>query len=631
MLLLLLALAAGIVVDSFVQVSTTLWAAVGVACLAAAIILRRSPARRILLVVCMAVLGALRSGAEREFPEWLVLRAPGISEVTGTVVSYPSLGEDRIRFVVQPDRFPARILVTWSCPGGAAGSVTYGDRVRLAGRTERPGTFDGFDYGRYLERQGIVATMWVEFEGLSTLGLRPGVLRAGDQLRQALLGSLRQRLTPAEFALTQSYVFGDRYALSDETEEAFARTGLMHILAVSGMHLAILLAGAWWALRAFRVRPAVAYPFLAVVVLAAVWIIGPWVSFVRSALLFFFVAAGSVLADLGFVLRSSVRPMNALAAAAFVLLLAEPEYLFDVGFQLSVAATAGLLAFAPRRDWPAFPRLSRPLSRVTRAGASLLFVSLAAQAGAAPILAFQFEKLQIWTAVTGLVAIPLSSVALWFGIVALAVTPLGFLAGLAAHAFGWTLQAFENVVVAAARLPWSSVPADGRVGVWLAGLVGLLYVAREVLARPAVLVVPGGVARRTPEPTPGGAASGLSMAEGRTITDNGRSRLTGGRRGPSLLRNDAHGERMPDRAQSDSAAYAEAGEAVARALRVVPRGVVCAGWAPRLRSGFVDARGSNRIGAQRRSDRRGAREGLPDGDSARHAGGPRIPGPPARD
>ncbi|MCX6100574.1 MAG: ComEC/Rec2 family competence protein [Candidatus Bipolaricaulota bacterium] len=463
--------------------------------------------------------------------------------------------------------------------------------------------------------------MWVEFQDLSILGVRPGVLRAGDQVRQTLLGSLRQRLTPAEFALAQSYVFGDRYALSDETEEAFARTGLMHILAVSGMHLTILLAGVWWALRAFNVRPAVAYLLLAVIVLAAVWIIGPWVSFVRSALLFFFVAAGSVLADLGLILRSSVRPMNALAAAAFV----------DVGFQLSVAATAGLLLFAPRPGWPVFPRLPRPLARASRAGTSLLFVSLAAQAGAAPIIAFQFEKLQIWTAVTGIVAIPLSSVALWFGIVALAVTPLGFLAGIAARTFGWSLQAFESVVVAAARLPWSSVPTDGRVGIWLAGLVSLLYVAREVLARPAVLVAPGGFARWTPESTPGATASGVSMAEDLAITDNGRSRLTGGRRGPSLLHHDAHGEGMPDRAQSDSSAYAEAGEAVARALRVVPRGVVRAGRTTRLRSGLVDARGSDRVGAQRRSDRRGAGESQPNGGPAHHAGGPGVPEPPARD
>ncbi len=490
MLHLLLALTAGIVAASCFPAPPTLWAAVGAAGLLAAVALRRSSLRRVVLLVSLAALGALRGGAGQGFPEWLLLRAPGISEVTGTIVSYPSLGVDRIRFVVQPDQLPARILVTWTCPGASAGSVHYGDCVRLSGRTELPGTFDGFDYGRYLERRGIFATMRVEASGLTHIGATSGILRAGDRLRQVLLGSLRERLTPEEFALAQSYVFGDRYALSDETQEAFVQTGLMHILAVSGMHLAILLAGAWWGLRLLHVRPAVSYFFLAVVVLAAVWVIGPWVSFVRSALLFFFVAAGSVFADLGLVLRGSVRPMNALAAAAFVLLLADPEVLFDVGFQLSVAATAGLLAFAPHRGWPAFPSFPRPISALARAGTSLLFVSLAAQAGAAPILAFQFKKLQIWTAVTGVVAIPLSGVALWLGMAALLATPLPFLSNVTAQVFGWSLRAFERVVAAAAYVPLSTIPVESAVGIWLAALALLLYFAREALARP-IAHIPG--------------------------------------------------------------------------------------------------------------------------------------------
>jgi predicted membrane metal-binding protein len=179
----------------------------------------------------LAVLGALRGSTERDFPAWLILRAPQISEVTGTVASYPSLGEGRIRFVLQPDQLPARILVTWSSPGAGAGSVRYGDKIELSGRTERPGTFNGFDYARYLERQDIFATMWVDSPEIAVLGSTPGILRVGDEVRQTLLGSLRERLTAAEFALAQSYVFGDRFALSDETQDAFAKTGLMHILA----------------------------------------------------------------------------------------------------------------------------------------------------------------------------------------------------------------------------------------------------------------------------------------------------------------------------------------------------------------------------------------------------------------
>jgi ComEC/Rec2-related protein len=591
----LFALAAGIVAASrsTSPFAPALWVGVGAACLVLAVALRRATARRAILLGCIAILGLLRGAAEPDVPEWLALRASRISEVTGTIVSYPSLGVGRIRFVVEPDELPKRILATWSCSPAAAGTVHYGDRVRLAGRAERPGTFNGFDYAEYLELQGIFATMWVESAGLTRLGHESGVLRWGDQLRQAFLGSLQQRLAPEEFALAQSYVFGDRFALSDETEEAFARTGLMHILAVSGMHLAVLLAGVWLVLRALHVRPAVAYLVVVLVVLAAVWIIGPWISFLRSALLFLFVAAGSVLADLGLILRASIRPMNALAAASCALLLAQPACLFDVGFQLSVAATAGLLAFAPRRGWPAFVRLPRFLATTARLAASLLFVSLAAQAGAAPILALQFEKLQMWTAVTGILAIPLSTVALWAGVVAIATSALGLVAAATAQVFGFTLRTFKGVVVAAARMPGSAVPTDARVGLWLAGLVVLLYFARKVMTQPPRLAVTESQAE-------------LAMAVDSAIIDNGPTGLTGGRLDPSLLRDDAHGERVPDRAQSDSSAYAEASEAVARALRLVPRCVGGAGKPALLPIRVIHAGGGHWLGAQRRGDRRGA-------------------------
>lgn len=495
--LILMALALGIGVAAHIDAAPLVLAGAATAlALAASVARPTSPARTAILLAAVVTLGVLRGGSVPTFPEWLLLRAPRITEVTGSVVSYPSLGVDRIRFAIQPDRLPGRILVTWECPGAPAGTVHHGDRIHVVGRTERPGTFNDFDYAEYLARQGIFATMSADVAGLSPLGERASVFRTGDRIRQALLGSLQSRLTLDEFALAQSYVFGDRFALSDETEEAFARTGLMHILAVSGMHLTILLAGAWWVLRALRVRPVAAYPILALAVLVAVWVIGPWISFVRSALLFALFALGAVFADLGLVLRGSVRPMNALAAAALALLVAQPTALFDIGFQLSVAATAGLIAFAPRirSSTPrvdAAPRADEPSPeppqrkhRLRRAAATLFLVSLAAQAGASPILALQFGKLQVWTAVTGLVAIPVSSLALWLGVIALVASPLGSIADVAAAVFGWSLRAFESIVLAASNLPWTSLPTDPRVGIWIGGLVLLLAAARWVLSAP---------------------------------------------------------------------------------------------------------------------------------------------------
>jgi hypothetical protein len=183
----LFALAAGIVVASASRFppSPVLWMGIGVGCLVLAVALRRTTARRALLLGCIAILGLLRGAAESDVPEWLALRASRLFEVTGTIVSYPSLGGDRIRFVVEPDELPKRILATWDCAQAAAGSVHYGDRVRLAGRAERPGTFDGFDYAEYLERQDIFATRAGSCDGAIGCAKRFSVLYSSDWHRRS--------------------------------------------------------------------------------------------------------------------------------------------------------------------------------------------------------------------------------------------------------------------------------------------------------------------------------------------------------------------------------------------------------------------------------------------------------------
>ena len=486
MILVLLAVATGTAAESHVAAPAAALCGGAAAFLLAALAVRRAAPRQVLLLLSLAALAILRAGAVSHTPEGLALRAPHITEVVGTVVSYPSLGRDRIRFVVQPDHLPSRFLVTWERPDAAAGAIHCGDRVLLAGRAQQEGTFAGFDYRRLPRAAGHL-----RHDARRVVGPRASRREAGDPARRRPRAAGAPRFAPAAAHCWTSSPW--RRAMSSATatpsptrpRKRLPRPGSCTSLRSRACTSPILLAGAWWILRRLGARAAVAYPVLALFVLVAVWIVGPWVSFVRSALLFFFVAAGSVLADLGLTLRRSVRPMNALATAAVVVLLIDPQALYDIGFQLSVAATAGLLAFAPPRGWPALRMWPRPIVFAARAAASLFLVSLAAQAGAAPILAVHFGKVQVWTAITGMVAIPLSSVALWLGVVALAVSPAGPLADAAARLFGWTLQAFEAVVAAAAHLPWTTLPADGRVGVWLGSLAVFLYCRAPGARQPA--------------------------------------------------------------------------------------------------------------------------------------------------
>jgi len=184
------------------------------------------------------------------------------------------------------------------------------------------------------------------------IGERGGILRIGDGIRQSILSRLREGLSSDDAALAQGLLLGDRSALPDEIEEAFRKTGLMHVLAVSGLHLGIVLGGVWFILRRLGTRPAIAYPLVGTVVLIVLWIVGPRVSLIRAGLLFGFLALGSVLADFGLITKGSIRPLNGLASAGLAILAANPGQLYDAGFQLTFAATGAILvALLPKFGW----------------------------------------------------------------------------------------------------------------------------------------------------------------------------------------------------------------------------------------------------------------------------------------
>jgi competence protein ComEC len=462
------------------------WIAAAAVALALAPLVRR--ARGVLLMVTVVVLGILRWPADPSFPEWLLLRAPGLREVTATVVSYPDLGLDRIQFVVQPDRLPGRLLVSLRGNGTDAQTIHYGDRLRLVGTTRLPEAFDGFDYPSYLQRQGIFATMYVEGDGSEWLGSRGGLLRFGDVLRQRLVGVLRQRLSPSEAAVAQSLLFGDRSALDDPLETAFSRTGMMHLLAVSGLHLGILLAGLWFVLRRLGVRPAVSYPLVASAALAFLWLVGPRVSLLRASLLFLFLALGSVLSDLGLVLRRSVRPINGLAAAGLVLLMARPASLLDVGFQLTFAATASLLWIGTLSGWKTMARRLKRVGspwpfRVLQRGGELILVSLAAQAGAAPVIALHFGAFHPWASLSSLATVPLAAAGLWLGLLAIVASPIPWLGFALARLFGGTLTALSTVVRIWEAAPGVQLLVQANLGWWMAGAVGFLAMLAGYISR----------------------------------------------------------------------------------------------------------------------------------------------------
>lgn len=477
-----LSFAAGIAVGSMLpQQRLLLWFACVAVAASIFVLSRWRRSLLSLLLISVALLGALRYQSTPVIPASLYKQADNLQEVTGTIVSYPEDRSDHTMFIIAPDQIASKVSVTLFWKGEERPFLLYGDRLQITGLGKAPENFDNFDYRGYLARQGIFATMIVNStRDIHKLGVtRSRIMRLGDKIRHRLLARIDALLASEEAGLAHGLLFGEKGMMSKEVEDAFRRAGLMHLLAVSGLHLGIFLAALWFLLRLFGLRPRITYPLVGIAVLFILWIVGPRVSLVRAALLFAFLALGSVLADCGLILRRWVSSYAGLAAAGLVLLSIRPTALWDVGFQLSFAATGAILfvfdpmfrvqqritAVAKRAPLPT-PIVSYPLL--------LIAISAAAQAGTAPFLAYHFHAFYPFALIANLVAIPLATLALWGGGILLLVSwsPLAVSAG---KGLQLVLHSLIVCVKAISSLPGSMLPMPGWAGIWIGGIVIYLF------------------------------------------------------------------------------------------------------------------------------------------------------------
>jgi competence protein ComEC len=380
----------------------------------------------------------------------LYARLDQLEEVQGVVVDYPTQRADRSAFLLKPRDYPGRLQVFYyHKTTDAWRRVRYGDELVLIGQFEVPWTTEDSDYRGLLWARDVwgIASVW-SAKQIKHLKSDQGdlLLAWGYRTQLTLFALIDNHLDAPEGSLLKSLLFGERAYLSAGIQEDFRDAGLMHVLAVSGLNLGILVSLFWIVLRGLRLSISRTYLILLPIVLIYLILTGFQVSLMRAALAFGFIALGTVLAERGLILKRWADPLQGLAAAALVILIISPKALFDVSFQLSFAATAGLLVAL---GWvtPAWQRYRqalrrrRPDSRLARwslwLAEALLFaivVSSGAQLAVAPFLAAQFHRVYLTTLLANLVVIPLVTLITWAGtlFLGLAALPLGVLAHLAA-------------------------------------------------------------------------------------------------------------------------------------------------------------------------------------------------------
>jgi competence protein ComEC len=278
---------------------------------------------------------------------------------------------------------PARI--TLDLPDEAAAErltdpvsgLTEGLLVVLAEASVRPlpePPREGFDYGRYLRRRGEHVLLAAPLESLRVVGRRGGLAGLTDQLRRAARANLGRGVPPPVREVLQGMVLGDDEGIDEGLAEAFRRSGLMHIMAVSGENVVLVCALLGAVLGALglgrRWRLLILLPSVAIYVVVA----GASPSIVRAGI------AGGITLVAGLAARPTDAPILLLLPASVMLTL-NPNTLYDVSFQLSFAAVAGLVLLGSRlvRSFRWLPRsLAEQAGITTSASLATAPVSLAA-------------------------------------------------------------------------------------------------------------------------------------------------------------------------------------------------------------------------------------------------------------
>lgn len=367
--------------------------------------------------------------------------------------------------------------------------LKVGDELLVSARIAPPangGNFDEFDYARYLMRHGISGTGYVASGKwvLQASGFPHSIKHIALFYREKVVNLYRKLgFEGDELAVLSALTVGEKADLSESIRESYSVSGASHILALSGLHIGLLYALFFILLKPLVRRWQSGRYFRSVLLLVLLWsfafFTGLSPSVVRSVSMF------SILAIADMFGRQSLS-LNTLAATAWIMLLGNPAWLFDIGFQLSFLAVLSILLIQK----PVY-RLLPVKNRMGKYVWGLMSVSIAAQVGTTPLVMLYFSRFSTHFLLTNLVVIPLITVTLYTAVFMLFLTPLPAVQLVVAGIVRFLLKTLNGFVRWIEQLPYASLD-----GIWLYPLevLGiyiffLLFLYYSKTRRPRILVI----------------------------------------------------------------------------------------------------------------------------------------------
>lgn len=296
-----------------------------------------------------------------------------------------------------------------------------------------------FNYKKYLEKQYIYHQLFVTKAMLFDLKTsHQSVFGIANIIREHINFKLiKYSFKPDELAIINAILLGQRQNISEDVYTNYRNAGAIHILAISGLHIGIILimlSSMFKPLERLRYGIYIKTILIVLILWSFAIIAGLSASVTRAVSMFSIVAIGMHL-------KRPTNIYNTLAVSIFALLLFKPLFLFDVGFQLSYLAVFGIVSLNPTLD-----NLWMPKYWIFKKLWQTLTVTLSAQIGILPISLFYFHQFPGLFFLTNLLIIPLLGIILGFGIIIILLAILNILPITLAYLFGLIINYMNDFV-----------------------------------------------------------------------------------------------------------------------------------------------------------------------------------------
>ncbi len=461
-----------------------LFAAIFTICMIVLLYLRLFSIRRVLVFALIFYSGFFLTFHKIKNYDELLQTAPADVVLEGRIVSIPEVGNNKVKFFFKTDKvfdksISAKTLVTISDADRLSTGLNIGEKVTLKGKLRRPFHATNpsqFDYSAYLRNFNVFTVVYALSDDIqilnNNLSLRWRFLKGLNSIRNRILDVHSKYLKSPNLEILGGIVFGDdAVSPPDYIKNSFINSGLLHILAASGMNVAFIYTFWFFILRFLRVpfKPRVISGMLVVILYTLMTGLGP--SVIRAALMLLFVLAGKLI-------DRDTHSVSLLSLVAVLMLIYNPAYINDVSFQLSFLVTFGLLTTANI--------IAQKLENIPNWIKVPILIPIVAQFWVAPIQMFYFNTFSLYSVFANISTVSLLSVISFCGFVSSVISIVEPIADITCRVFDFFLNYLLTILVYISNffggLKYSIVetthPNILQLILYYSGLISLTYLVK---------------------------------------------------------------------------------------------------------------------------------------------------------